>query len=540
MKLEIFQWYFTLIHLSPPSPSPSSPSCFITHMYVFFGAFIGPIFLVLVFTVIMFLATLIGILCHSRKSLKIKTPKKPAKRKGTARMMFSLFGVIVLFGGSWVFAVFTVNGAPVTVTFADGTLELFHLLFVVFTSLQGLFIFLVFVVFSKEARELWLRIFCCRKKKKVTPPSSITGTPTKNQSEIELDDIDDKKDVEAAEEAELTDTGALFVNNQGAFSTLLQQPSDEQLHTQPAILHSRSDSGFAAIDSDHSISSPPSIKKEVEQGTHTTLQNEGSSGELSYNADITTSASQDHGIYQLATAGNVMEDRRMDAETLDAQNIATTKQLNGVHEFEQQVNDAHISEQLNGTHEIEQPLNGTHEIEQQLNATHEIEQQLNGTHKIEQQLNGTHEIEQQSNGTHEIEQQLNGIYELEQQLNAARGSNSHDQQDQREANTETSYGQDAAITEHQSTDPRESSYTHREENQTNLNYAWTSDHTSAAKRPNSRESISGTAANRPDSRESLRSTSFTPSGRQNTHWFRSQCKWIPDDELDEDVVMTPI
>ena len=527
-------------------------------MYVFFGAFIGPIFLVLVFTVIMFLATLIGILCHSRKNLKIKTPKKAVKRKGTARMMFSLLGVIVLFGGSWVFAVFTVNGAPVTVTFAEGTLELFHLLFVVFTSLQGLFIFLVFVVFSKEARELWLRIFCCRKKKEVTPPSSITGTPTKNQSEIELDDIDDKKDVEAAEEAELTDTaGALFVNNQRAFSTLLQQPSDEQLHTQPAILHSRSDSGFAAIDSDHSISSPPSIKREVEQGTHTTLRDEGSSGELSNNADITTSASQDHGIFQLATAGYIMEDRGMDAETLDAQNIATTKQLNGVHEFEQQLNDTHVSEQqlndariseqmnsahesehqLNGAHESEHQLNGTHESEHQLNGTHESEHQLNGTHEIEQLLNGAHEIEQLLNGTHDIEQQLNGTHEIEQQLNGARGSNNCDR-DQREVNTETSYGQDAAITEHQSNDPRESSYTHREESQTNLNYAWTSDHTSAAKRPNSRESISGTAANRPDSRESLRSTSFSPSGRQNTHWVRNQCKWIPDDELDEDAVTT--
>ena len=505
-------------------------------MYVFFGAFIGPIFLVLVFTVIMFLATLIGILCHSRKSLKIKTPKKAAKRKGTARMMFSLLGVIVLFGGSWVFAVFTVNGAPVTVTFAEGTLELFHLLFVVFTSLQGLFIFLVFVIFSKEARELWLRIFCCRKKKEVTPPSSITGTPTKNQSEIELDDIDDKKDVEAAEEAELTDTaGALFVNNQRAFSTLLQQPSDEQLHTQPAILHSRSDSGFAAIDSDHSISSPPSIKREVEQGTHTTLRDEGSSGELSNNADITTSASQDHGNFQLATAGNIMEDRGMDAETLDAQNIATTKQLNGVHEFEQQLNDTHVSEQQLNDARISEQMNSAHESEHQLNGAHESEHQLNGTHEIEQLLNGAHEIEQLLNGTHDIEQQLNGTHEIEQQLNGARGSNNCDR-DQREVNTETSYGQDAAITEHQSNDPRESSYTHREESQTNLNYAWTSDHTSAAKRPNSRESISGTAANRPDSRESLRSTSFSPSGRQNTHWVRNQCKWIPDDELDEDAV----
>lgn len=569
-------------------------------MYVFFGAFIGPIFLVLVFTLIMFMATLIGILCHSRKSLK--EPKKAAKRKGTVRMMFSLFGVIVLFGGSWVFAVFTVNGAPVTVTFVDGTLELFHLLFVVFTSLQGLFIFLVFVLFSKEARELWLRIFCCRKKQ-VTPPSSILGTPMKTQSEMELDDLDDKKDVEAAEEVELTDTGGvLYVNNQSGFSTLLQQPSDEQLHTQPAILHSRSDSGIAA-DQPNCNSSPGSIKREVERIAHTTVRDEASSSELLYNADITTGSSQDHGISQLATVGSVVEDRGMDAETLSTQDIATTKHVNGAHELEQQLNDVCISEQqlndarvseqqlngaheseqqLNGVHSSEQQLNGIHTSEQQLNGAHESEQQLNGIHTSEQHLNGVHESEQQLNGAHTSEQQLNGIHTSEQQLNSihtseqqlngahmseqqlnggahefqqlngAHGSNYCDQ-DQRELNAESSYAQDAATTEHQSNGLRESSYTledYREENQTNSSHAWTSNHTTAADRPDSRESISDyiTAAkrpdscesrsdhaNRPDSQESIHSKSFSPSGRQNTHWVRSQCKWIPDDELDEDV-----
>ena len=542
------------------------------------------------------MATLIGILCHSRKSLK--ETKKAAKRKGTVRMMFSLFGMIVLFGGSWVFAVFTVNGAPVTVTFADGTLELFHLLFVVFTSLQGLFIFLVFVLFSKEARELWLRIFCCRKKQQVTPPSSILGTPTKNQSEMELDDLDDKKDVEAAEEVELTDSGVLYVNNQSAFSTLLQQPSDEQLHTQPAILHSRSDSGIAA---DQSNSSPGSIKREVKQNT--TIQDEASSSELLYNADVTTGSSQDHGISQLATVGSIVEDRGMDAETLSTQDIATTKHVNSAHEFEQQLNDVFISEQqlndarvseqqLNGAHESEQQLNGIHESGQQLNGIHESEQQLNGIHESGQQLNGIHESEQQLNGIHESGQQLNGIHESEQQLNGihesgqqlngihesgqqlngiheseqqlngahefeqvngTRGSNYCDQ-DQREVNTESYYAQDAATTEHQSNGLRESSYTledYREETQTNLSHAWTSDHTTAANRPDSRESISDhiTAANRPDSlesisdhanrpdsQESIHSKSFSPSGRQNTHWVRNQCKWIPDDELDEDIV----
>ena len=541
-------------------------------MYVFFGAFIGPIFLVLVFTLIMFMATLIGILCHSRKSLE-KT-KKAAKRKGTVRMMFSLFGVIVLFGGSWVFAVFTVNGAPVTVTFVDGTLELFHLLFVVFTSLLGLFIFLVFVLFSKEAR-----IFCCRKKQ-VTPPSSILGTPTKNQSEMELDDLDDKKDIEAAEEVEHTDTGVLYVNNQSGFSALLQQPSDEQLHTQPAILHSRSDSGIAA-DQSNCNSSPGSIKREVERIAHTTVRDEASSSELLYNADVTTGSSQDHGVSQLVTVGSVVKDRGMDAETLSAQDIATTnhvntaheleqqlndvciseqqlndahvseQQLNGIHESEQQLNDAHVSEQqLNGTHTSEQQLNGIHTSEQQLNGIHTSEQQLNGAHESEQQLNGIHESEQQLNGIHESEQQLNGVHESEQ-LNGARGSNYCDQ-DQREVSTESS--QDAATIKHQSNGLQESSYTledYREESQTNLSHAWTSDHNTAADRPDSRESISDyiTAANRPDSRESrsdhanrpdsqesIHSKSFSPSGRQNTHWVRNQCKWIPDDELDEDII----
>ena len=473
------------------------------------------------------MATLIGILCHSRKSLE-KT-KKAAKRKGTVRMMFSLFGVIVLFGGSWVFAVFTVNGAPVTVTFVDGTLELFHLLFVVFTSLLGLFIFLVFVLFSKEAR-----IFCCRKKQ-VTPPSSILGTPTKNQSEMELDDLDDKKDIEAAEEVEHTDTGVLYVNNQSGFSALLQQPSDEQLHTQPAILHSRSDSGIAA-DQSNCNSSPGSIKREVERIAHTTVRDEASSSELLYNADVTTGSSQDHGISQLVTVGSVVEDRGMDAETLSAQDIATTNHVNTAHELEQQLNDVCISEQqLNDAHVSEQQLNGIHESEQQLNGIHTSEQQLNGIHTSEQQLNGIHTSEQQLNGIHTSEQQLNGAHESEQQLNGACGSNYCDQ-DQREVSTESS--QDAATIKHQSNGLRESSYTledYREESQTNLSHAWTNDHNTAADRPDSRESRSD-HANRPDSQESIRSKSFSPSGRQNTHWVRNQCKWIPDDELDEDII----
>ena len=80
-------------------------------------------------------------------------------KKTAVRLLISITGVMFLFGLTWLFGAFTV---------ADASLA-FQILFVVFNSLQGFFIFLFFCVFSKDARELWIETLSCSSK---TPQSS--------------------------------------------------------------------------------------------------------------------------------------------------------------------------------------------------------------------------------------------------------------------------------------------------------------------------------------------------------------------------------
>ena len=66
-------------------------------------------------------------------------------------------GVMFLFGLTWLCGAFTV---------ADASLA-FQILFVVFNSLQGFFIFLFLCIISNDARELWmekLHCSCCKSK----------------------------------------------------------------------------------------------------------------------------------------------------------------------------------------------------------------------------------------------------------------------------------------------------------------------------------------------------------------------------------------
>lgn len=65
-----------------------------------------------------------------------------------------------LFGLTWLFAILTVVSTP-------SLREIFQILFTVFNSLQGAFIFLFFCVMNEEARKLWKEFFFgkCLKKK---------------------------------------------------------------------------------------------------------------------------------------------------------------------------------------------------------------------------------------------------------------------------------------------------------------------------------------------------------------------------------------
>ncbi len=92
--------------------------------------------------------------------------------KTVIRLMMSIAGVMFLFGLSWLFGAGTIT--------VQGVRIAFQILFAVFTSLQGFFIFLFFCVFSQEARELWKETLSCgRYKSKILNPnlkSSSTGT----------------------------------------------------------------------------------------------------------------------------------------------------------------------------------------------------------------------------------------------------------------------------------------------------------------------------------------------------------------------------
>ena len=94
--------------------------------------------------------------------------------------MISITGVMFLFGLTWLFAVLTIS--------VTGLRQIFQILFVIFNSFQGFFIFLFFCIFNKEAIESWREFLTRgRYKSKLLHPSqakysSGTGTGKPKQT----------------------------------------------------------------------------------------------------------------------------------------------------------------------------------------------------------------------------------------------------------------------------------------------------------------------------------------------------------------------
>ena len=126
-------------------------SCFIGDVRVFFAAFLGPIFAVLLFNMIIFIVIIIVLIKHTRNKLGKTAKDAKAQRKSNIRLAISLFGIMVLFGLTWILAAFTISEASLT----------FQILFAVSNSLQGFFIFVFFCVLSSDVRQLWLEKLTC-------------------------------------------------------------------------------------------------------------------------------------------------------------------------------------------------------------------------------------------------------------------------------------------------------------------------------------------------------------------------------------------
>ena len=108
---------------------------------------------------------------HARE--KAARTDKAMNNKQIVRMTISISGVLFLFGLSWLFFVLTFS--------VSGLRETFQILFTVFNSLQGFFVF-AFILFT-EGFDYWKALLSCEKyKSKHIHPSLGTNISSKKQS----------------------------------------------------------------------------------------------------------------------------------------------------------------------------------------------------------------------------------------------------------------------------------------------------------------------------------------------------------------------
>lgn len=139
-----------------------SYSCFLSHPGAFWGAFLAPIFAILLFNIVIFIWVIVILIRHTRGMAHRKQEK--VSTKTIIRLMISITGVMFLFGLSWLFSILTIS--------ITGLRDVFQVLFVIFNSFQGFYIFLFFCVFNKEAVESWKEFFTCGKyRSKLLHPS---------------------------------------------------------------------------------------------------------------------------------------------------------------------------------------------------------------------------------------------------------------------------------------------------------------------------------------------------------------------------------
>ena len=182
-----------------------SHSCFIGNTIVFFGAFLGPIFAIILFNCVIFVM-IVSVLFRHQFCLTMRYSEKMAT-KTAITFLIRVFGVMSLLGLTWLFGAFTVTGATLV----------FQVLFAIFNSLQGFFIFLFFCAVNRDARELWKETLSCghykSKSAYTTCKSGGTGTtPRHNQGTLSINVDSILRHIES------TDT--IHLSYQGESSTL--------------------------------------------------------------------------------------------------------------------------------------------------------------------------------------------------------------------------------------------------------------------------------------------------------------------------------
>ena len=137
-------------------------SCFLSHPGAFWGAFLGPLLAIMVFNIVVFVCAIVVLIKHARSTAALK--KTSISKKEMVRLAFSISGVMLLFGLTWLFAILTFS--------TTGLREAFQILFTIFNTFQGLFIFLFVCVMSSDVRDEWKGVFKIKE---------LTSSPLKHQ-----------------------------------------------------------------------------------------------------------------------------------------------------------------------------------------------------------------------------------------------------------------------------------------------------------------------------------------------------------------------
>ena len=111
-------------------------------MPTFFVAFLGPILLVLVFNLIIFIVVIVVLVRNVTKRSK---GSNTGVQLSAFQVMLNITGVAFLFGLTWIFGVLTVVNKH----------QAFQIMFTVVNAFQGFFIFVFCCVLNKDVRSAY-------------------------------------------------------------------------------------------------------------------------------------------------------------------------------------------------------------------------------------------------------------------------------------------------------------------------------------------------------------------------------------------------
>uniref|UniRef100_A0A1X7T9F7 G-protein coupled receptors family 2 profile 2 domain-containing protein n=1 Tax=Amphimedon queenslandica TaxID=400682 RepID=A0A1X7T9F7_AMPQE len=126
--------------------------CFLGQLNMFLTAFFVPVMIILILNSIIYILVLCLLILHTLKKNK-RLQKSTMKLSQAIKMLLSFTGIMLLFGLTWIFAVFTFTSEP-------GVSYTVQFFFAFFNAFQGFFIFVFFIVLSNDSRTAWKSLLC--------------------------------------------------------------------------------------------------------------------------------------------------------------------------------------------------------------------------------------------------------------------------------------------------------------------------------------------------------------------------------------------